>query len=172
MIRLVTVIVLVGLLAVTAAFSMLGIQSDARRSTLKSIASTMQTTSEIVHTKAIVSGVTDACYRYSSPQNQDPDAEDTQMKEIEGITLCFGYPTGHQENVSNAFNIDRSKLKLTNTDRLAGHQYGLTAYVSFQKLNHINTQDNVTPRCYVRYKDAKTPSGPTIYDVKVVVDEC
>lgn len=163
MIRLVTVIVLVGLLAVTAALSMLGIQSDARKSTLNSIASTMHITSEIVHTKAIVNSLTEACYIY-----QD---ETTLRAFIEGIYICNGYPTAHIDNVKRAFNIS-DDLEVNNRMKDGGR----IAYVSFKKVTYISDEENklvtVTPKCYVSYQDAKRANGPEIYDVTVELEDC
>lgn len=163
MIRLVTVIVLVAFLAITAAVKMLDIQSDARKSTLNSIGSTMHTTSEIVHTKAIVNGLTSACYVY-----QD---ETTLRAFIEGIYICNGYPTAHIDNVKKAFNISKD-LKVNN--RMQGG--GRIAYVSFKEVTYLTNEEtkvvSVSPKCYVSYRDAKRTSGPKIYDVQVELEDC
>ncbi|PSU36325.1 histidine kinase [Photobacterium lutimaris] len=163
MIRLVSVIVLVAFLAITAAVKMLGIQSDARKSTLNSIASTMHTTSEIVHTKAIVNGLTSACYIYKD--------ETTLRAFIEGIYICNGYPTAHIDNVKKAFNISED-LEVNNRMKDGGR----IAYVSFKEVTYhtdnITKMFSVTPKCYVSYRDAKKTSDPKVYDVQVELEEC
>ena len=163
MIRLVTVIVLIGFLALTAALTMLNIQSDARKSTLNSIASTMHTTSEIVNTKAIVNGLTEACYIYKD--------ETTLRAFIEGIYICNGYPTAHIDNVKRAFNVS-DDLEVNNRMKDGGR----IAYVSFKKVTYISDNESkqitVTPKCYVSYQDAKRAHGPEIYEVTVELEDC
>ncbi len=77
LIELVIVIVILGILAVTAAPKFLNLQSDARASTLKGLKAAMESSSSIVYSKAVILG-------------KDTSTTDT---EVDGIKTKFGYPT-------------------------------------------------------------------------------
>ena len=78
LIELVIVIVILGILAVTAAPKFLNLQSDARASTLKGLKAAMESSSSIVYSKAVILG---------------KDTSTTGDEEVDGIKTKFGYPT-------------------------------------------------------------------------------
>ncbi|MGR5066471.1 hypothetical protein [Photobacterium sp. DNB22_13_2] len=159
MIRLVTVIVLVAFLAITAAVKMLGIQSDARKSTLKSIVTNIHTMSELVHTKADISGALSKCYPDTSEELSKALENSKNSFFLEDIYICNGYPSGHIDNVRRAFDVD-AKLYVTNTSNKNG---GLTAHISFPRKGSLNYH------CRVIYTDAK---GSDSYIVEFIDSEC
>ncbi|AJR05695.1 hypothetical protein C9J03_00875 [Photobacterium gaetbulicola] len=159
MIRLVTVIVLVGLLALTAAVKMLNIQQDSRRATLQSIAANIHTMSELVHTKAEIGGALSKCYPDSSEELSKALENKKDSFFLEDIYICNGYPSGHIDNVRRAFDID-AKLYVTNKSNDNG---GLTAHISFPKNGVLNYQ------CRVIYTDAK---GTDSYQVEFIDSDC
>ena len=76
LIELVIVIVILGILAVTAAPKFLNLQGDARASTLKGLKAAMESSSSIVYSKAVIQG-----------HDRSPTAT------VDGIQTQFGYPT-------------------------------------------------------------------------------
>ena len=76
LIELVIVIVILGILAVTAAPKFLNLQSDARSSTLKGLKAAMESSASIVYSKAVIKGV-----------------EVSGASSVDGISTVYGYPT-------------------------------------------------------------------------------
>ncbi|MEZ8584785.1 type II secretion system protein [Vibrio cyclitrophicus] len=80
LIELVVVIVILGILAVTAAPRFLNLQGDARASSLQGLKGAMSGAAGIVYGKAAIEGVESV----SAATGTD----------VDGITTYFGYPTG------------------------------------------------------------------------------
>lgn len=57
LIELVVVIIILGILAVTAAPKFINLQSDARESTLKGLKAAMESSASLVYSKAVIAGV-------------------------------------------------------------------------------------------------------------------
>lgn len=180
MIRLVTVIVLVGLLAVTATLKMLNFQSDAREKTLHSLVGTIHATSNIVYSKVLVRGEETKCYPRRKPKQctdskVDLNApENASLKEqcdaarpsntfaMDDIYICNGYPSAHIDNVEKAFNI-KKPLIVTNVPTSGSLDSGLAAHISFPKNGKINYN------CRVIYTDAKDTGS---YTVEFINSDC
>ncbi|MGB1280957.1 MAG: type II secretion system protein, partial [Vibrio cyclitrophicus] len=79
LIELVVVIVILGILAVTAAPRFLNLQDDARESSLQGLKGAIDSAAGIVYGKAAVEGV------------ESKEYTDTPAPEVEGITTSFGY---------------------------------------------------------------------------------
>ncbi len=88
LIELVVVIVILGILAVTAAPRFLNLQSDARVSALQGLKGAMDGAAGIVYGKAAIQGI----------ENQ---AAGTDV-EVDGITTNFGYPTADATGIGAA----------------------------------------------------------------------
>ncbi|WP_305456085.1 type II secretion system protein [Photobacterium leiognathi] len=78
LIELVVVIVILGILAVTAAPKFLNLQNDARNASLQGLKGAIQGAASIVYGKAAIDGV----------ESADADAG----KKVEGIDVVYGYP--------------------------------------------------------------------------------
>ncbi|MEZ9658541.1 type II secretion system protein [Vibrio sp. 10N.261.52.F3] len=90
LIELVVVIVILGILAVTAAPRFLNLQDDARESSLQGLAGAMQGAAGIVFGKAAIEG--------DEASNVDVD--------VDGIMTIFGYPTATSAGIGAATTID------------------------------------------------------------------
>lgn len=90
LIELVVVIVILGILAVTAAPRFLNLQDDARESSLQGLAGAMQGSAGIVFGKAAIEG---------------NEASTTDV-EVDGIMTIFGYPTATSAGIGAATTID------------------------------------------------------------------
>ncbi|MGB1320368.1 MAG: type II secretion system protein, partial [Vibrio gallaecicus] len=85
LIELVVVIVILGILAVTAAPRFLNLQDDARASSLQGLKGAIDGASGIVYGKAAVEGI-----------------EASGASSVEGITTAFGYPTADDAGIGEA----------------------------------------------------------------------
>ncbi|MBB1313169.1 MULTISPECIES: prepilin-type N-terminal cleavage/methylation domain-containing protein [Aliivibrio] len=84
LIELVVVIVILGILAVTAAPKFLNLQGDARKSSLQGLKGAMAGASGIVYGKAAIEGV---------------EQSGTALKD--GTTIAFGYPTADTAGIGS-----------------------------------------------------------------------
>ncbi len=89
LIELVVVIVILGILAVTAAPRFLDLQSDARASSLQGLKGAMAGAAGIVYGKAAIEGVETA-------ENTDSAID------IDGIDIRFGYPKATADGIGEA----------------------------------------------------------------------
>lgn len=88
LIELIIVIVILGILAVTAASRFIDVSSDARIASLESLEGSMRSASDLVHYKARIEDKTDCA--------TDPTIE----MEGETITLRCGYPCPHPSGIA------------------------------------------------------------------------
>lgn len=86
LVELIIVIVILGILAVTAAPRFLNFQGDARESVVQGVAGAARAAVSLVNGKAIIEGVTNAL------PNGVGDADTNADNTIEGVRLTYGYP--------------------------------------------------------------------------------
>lgn len=87
LIELVVVIVILGILAVTAAPKFLNLQSDARASSLQGLKGAMGGAAGIVYGKAAIDGI---------------ETDETPSDNVDGIVVTFGYPTATSAGIGAA----------------------------------------------------------------------
>lgn len=133
LIELVVVIVILGILAVTAAPKFLNLQTDARISALQGLKGAMQGGSSIVYAKAAIDGVETS----------------TTAVDVEGVQAIFGYPTGDDAGIGQAV------TGLEDWDKLSTAVSGADISYSFA--------GNAKEECSVSYTDVSTNGDvPTI----------
>ncbi len=88
LIELVIVIVILGILAITAAPKFLNLQSDARKSTLDGVKAAMESSASIVYSKAVIKGL-----------------ETSSAADTDGIKTKFGYPTATNDGIGAAIDV-------------------------------------------------------------------
>ncbi len=134
LIELVIVIVILGILAVTAAPKFLNLQGDARASTLKGLKAAMESSSSIVYSKAVIQG---------------KDRSIT-VTPVDGIQTKYGYPTQTVGGIDKA--VDLSTGDWASAATSTGFAFWPADLAS-----------GVSASCNVNYK-APTDSGsrPTI----------
>ncbi|MGG5573990.1 type II secretion system protein [Vibrio diazotrophicus] len=89
LIELVVVIVILGILAVTAAPRFLNLQGDARESALQGLKGAMDGAAGIVYGKAAIAGVDNATTQSAATT-------------VEDVTTVYGYPTADATGIVNA----------------------------------------------------------------------
>ena len=92
LIELVIVIVILGILAVTAAPKFLNLQSDARQSTLNGMKAAMESASSLVYSKAVLNGI----------ENSPSGATVGVSAGSSTVTTHYGYPTGDATGIAVA----------------------------------------------------------------------
>ena len=97
LIELIIVIVVVGILAVTAAPKLLNIQKDAQAGVLKGLKSALVASSDIVYAKSLLEGV--------------EGRADTTLSS--GIRVRYGYPYATQTNLKLVADFTEDDWKLT-----------------------------------------------------------
>ncbi|MBA6351937.1 type II secretion system protein [Colwellia sp. BRX9-1] len=96
LIELVVVIVILGILAVTAAPKFIDISSDANKAVLESMGGTLISSSKLVYGKSIVQGI----------QNQALTNIDIDGDGNDDIEIKHGYPSGNRTTgIANAVNL-------------------------------------------------------------------
>ncbi|RYU71296.1 type II secretion system protein [Aliivibrio finisterrensis] len=150
LIELVIVIVILGILSVTAAVKFIDLQRDARISALKGLKGEMVGAVNQLHPKTILAGM------------------DTQVSgaiTIEGdtIQIVYGYP---KANAANAWNplmnqtfIDSQYNDTTPSDWYF-HNDTSKAFISFMHKSKKYSKDN----CYIKYSEAINEKTPPIFE--------
>ncbi|MGO2341472.1 type II secretion system protein [Vibrio litoralis] len=146
LIELVVVIVILGILAVTAAPKFLNLQDDAKVSAVKGLAGAMKGAAGITYGKAAVRGV---------------ESKATHQLDIPGVsgavTLIYGYPAANALGIAkvvDGLQTDDWKKNPMNTDTSGMISYGYTGF-----------------DCIATYTNA-TSSAPASIVVKGDVDGC
>ena len=86
LIELIVVIIILGLLAATAAPKFLNLQSEARASTLKGLKAAMESASSLVYSKSVITGVENSSSSNVSVGNST-------------VTTKYGYPTADANGI-------------------------------------------------------------------------
>lgn len=139
LIEMVVVIVILGILAVTAAPRFLNLQDDARNSALQGLKGALDGAGGIVFGKAAIDGLerVDAA---EAGEGKKPEAGD--------VKITFGYPTATSEGIGKAFVSDDWDAITTNENlAVTGDalKEGEIAYTF---------KGRATAGCYVLYKQA------------------
>lgn len=144
LIELVVVIVILGILAVTAAPRFLNLQDDARESALQGLKGAMDGAAGIVFGKSAIEGV-----------ETSVDPEQT----VEEITVLLGFPTADSDGIVKATQgLDNDWVELSSTDRVVTDSAVTTPGTIVFGIG------NYTGKC-VRYTEAKDSNTPAFSKV-------
>lgn len=139
LIELIIVIVILGILAVTAAPRFIDIQSDARTETLQGVKAAIQGASQLVYAKAAIKGVQTA-------------ASDTVTISGTSVAVAYGYPDASTLDTiadwSAIVDIEDGKITIENADA--------TDDVVRFRFASITSDDAASPAtgCYIQYTSA------------------
>ncbi|WP_417658670.1 type II secretion system protein [Pseudidiomarina sp.] len=161
LIELIIVIVVLGILAVTAAPQFFNFSSDARESTLSGLKAAMNGSSDLVYGKAAIAGV-------------EGDADDGALTPdyvvVDSIDVVYGYPAATAAGITAALNIEAADWDIAYTDNAAigttanvvrFAPAGTTPAATFDATDHTTITE-----CYVEYTDVITAGArPTITTV-------
>ncbi len=160
LIELVVVIVILGILAVTAAPKFINLQDDAKNATLNGLKASMQGAASMIYAKALVAGVEDG--------TDSIDIDGTPDDASDDIAITNGYPQATVASIGAVLDIDSSGASSDEADwyyALIGTSiyYSPDSDIADATSTSISSSD-----CYVQYT-ASTSSGeqPTI-----TVEDC
>lgn len=154
LIELVVVIVILGILAVTAAPRFLNLQGDARKSALQGLRGAMNGAAGIVYGKAAIAGI-------------ETKAADTDVK-VDNVTTAFGYPTADSTGIANAvigLTTDWSAYADTTPEP---DEY----YATFPSTSVTDLTTLKATNCYVKYTAAKSKDVTEAAKTEVVDTGC
>ncbi|WP_282177607.1 type II secretion system protein [Vibrio nereis] len=149
LIELVVVIVILGILAVTAAPRFLNLQGDARDASIQGLKGAIDGAAGIVYGKSAVEG------------EELKDKTDSPAPNAEGITTHFGYPT------ANSAGIGAAVVGLSDWSRATS---GSEMVLTFEGTSGY--ADIVATKCYVSYKEATGSAASAAAKTTVVNDDC
>ena len=152
LIELVVVIVILGILAVTAAPRFLNLQDDARTASLQGLKGAIDGAAGITYGKAAVEGV-----------------EGDETGTVEGIAIAYGYPTVAGLGDAVVGLSDWQEFDLGTA--AAGVKYYTFESTSAEKIADWAT-DNNTKGCYVKYTVATGATADTAAKTVIVSDDC
>jgi MSHA pilin protein MshA len=145
LIELVVVIVILGILAVTAAPKFIDLQDDARTATLQAIKASMQSASTLVHSKSLIAG-------------NETSATDTVFVNSVEIAIAYGYPISVNDTITAA----TTWAQLLDVPDFDVHISTSTVVVAPKDLYAdaaaANTASNV---CTMTYTEATSSADPT-----------
>ncbi len=147
LIELIIVIVILGILAVTASPKFLDLQGDANASTLQGVDGAINSAANIIYGKSII----------ESEQNA------ASGEDVDGITTAFGYPTADAAGIIAALDIS---VDATGND---GADFNTvtdaTSIYIYANGTASPTASSNPGTCFVRYvaaADSSTPASTTV----------
>lgn len=182
LIELIIVIVVLGILAVTAAPQFINIGSDARVSTLQKIQASMITASDFVYAKALIAG--DETLGIDTKDT--PALTDDAYYTADGYDILFGYPAPSAEGIIKALNLNAAdwdiKYSKDNVDPSANPAVGQDVVIS-PKGRNVNTDEAppTAPRtlgvdyaeitkCFIKYTGAADAVSKPV--IAITADDC
>lgn len=149
LIELIIVIVILGILAVTAAPRFIDLQSDAKESTLNGVKAALQGASQLVYAKAAIAGV------QGSATAELVDINGTNVSTINGYPNAVEITTF--ANLAPFLDLDDADFDLAKT---AATDDNFEIFLQ---------GEDETNNCYIRYTNAAANSSPVI---SVVITGC
>lgn len=151
LIELVVVIVILGILAVTAAPKFMNLQGDARTSTLEGLKGAMKGAAGIVYGKAAIAGV----------ETLKGPIKDNESGNNTGVELVYGYPAATSAGIGAAIVGADGKGDWTLANGTGLSNANPTASIIYYTMN--NQADTATAtNCVVSYQNATSTAAPTI----------
>lgn len=152
LIELVVVIVILGILAATAAPKFLDLTGDAKAATLEGVRGSVESATSMVHAKALIESDT------AVTGGLDLDADDTDE-----VLLTYSWPTSDTTTWDNIIDINADDfMSVASATTIVWYHTRDTAYTS--------TTAAIAGGCYVEYTEsADSNTRPAIV---VVTDDC
>ena len=155
LIELVVVIIILGILAVTAAPKFINLQSDARKSTLDGMKGALQGANTLLYSKAAIQGKEKADGGTTANIDTDNDGTD----DVIGV---YGYVKATSAEMTKILDIDATEWTIA----APGDAKISTADMIIHPADITPDEDK---KCFVEYKEAISTAIPTY---KTVADDC
>ena len=138
LIELVVVIVILGILAATAAPKFINLNADAQTATLQGVKATMQAASAKVHSKSLVKG------------NQKELNSHVNIEEGGELAITFGYPRANTGDWQQLLSLDGADFNY----RQLGNVIAIYS-------SDVSPPTSLTDPCMVYYAEASAGSKPS-----------
>ena len=148
LIELIVVIIILGLLAATAAPKFLNLQKEAREATLKGLKGAMESASSLIYSKSVINGI----------ENTAAGAGVGVSVANSTVTTHFGYPTATSTGIPAALDLSKGDWKSAKSG---------SDYVFYPDTTSGNT---VSAGCNVTY--TAPPASGSRPTIKVVNSSC
>lgn len=155
LIELVVVIIILGILAVTAAPKFINLQADARESTLAGMNAALQSADNLLYAKAAIAGV-------ETEQNQDVDISDTVTVNTEYGYLRVSNGANTQPNVEKVMAMTFQALG--NNTIVEDEEWGFRR-VSGTSFSIVPKGKSVNSDCRLDYTEAVDTTTPPVYNI-------
>ncbi|WP_448213581.1 type II secretion system protein [Colwellia sp. MEBiC06753] len=156
LIELVVVIVILGILAVTAAPKFLDLQGDARTSTLQAVKGSMQSASSLVFSKSLIAG-------------SENTADTTLTTNVGTINTVYGYPSSASADDDGA-NTWAALLEVDTTSEFTISVISDVVYVT--PYTDGNALTVAPTECFASYAQATKSGTDPVVPPALSVDEC
>lgn len=154
LIELVVVIIILGILAVTAAPKFINLQSDARKSTLEGVKGALQGANTLLYSKAAIQS------KEKDANTADANNVDTTGDGNDDIKAVYGYVKADATEMAKVLEIDSSEWTIA----VPGDESDAEIIIHPADLTPSDTK-----KCFVEYTDATDTTLP-VY--KVVSTDC
>ena len=153
LIELIIVIVILGILAVTAAPKFMNMQGDARKSVLNGMSASIKTAANLVYSKAIIAGV---------------EKQARVDLAIQGVTgdstaIAFGYPTAADTGILEVLD---AKTSATGANAEWGRGVLNGNYIMWPTGVATIAATAIAAACYIQYTPATSATVPPVYTVE------
>lgn len=154
LIELIIVIVILGILAVTAAPKFLNFGTDAKRSTLSGVKGALESAGALVYGKAVIAGVQSTASVTSST---------TPVTPVTGVDLVYGYPAASVAAIRAAAELSSAEWQVTTGTAIAGTTPAVTAAdIVITPVGTTLAVAAATTACHVVYAAATSSAKPVI----------
>lgn len=155
LIELIIVIVVLGILAVTAAPQFINFQSDAREATVKGAQASIQGAMQLAYAKALIEG----------KENEPTASIDTENGPV---TIAYGYPTANAAGITVAAGLENDWTPIPGTAATDTPAEGSIAFAP----SGATTDFAGGNSCHVLYVQATGNTSATNASVSVSTDGC
>ncbi|MGF1733097.1 prepilin-type N-terminal cleavage/methylation domain-containing protein [Photobacterium kasasachensis] len=163
LIELVVVIVILGILAVTAAPKFMNFQDDARIASLQGLKGGIDGGASIVYGKAALTG------------KESGKKDDTPAAEVEGIKTHYGYPTAAETGIKLAVTgLDSEDWVMAfGTDGTGPSATNHGAFtLTGKKPDSVTYANILLTKCYVKYSEATGSSADKAAKTTIETSGC
>jgi MSHA pilin protein MshA len=174
LIELVVVIIILGILAVTAAPKFMNLQGDAYKSTLSGLKASLQGANTLVYSKAAIAGdeksPTGTIDIAGTIAASDADDTVTSAAKADDVSIAYGYLQADKDSLTAALQIDADWTIVAGTDATAAVLYQTSSpYAAAGEAPASGGTATDAVNCHLEYTPA-TSSALPIYTL--VTDGC
>jgi MSHA pilin protein MshA len=167
LIELVVVIIILGILAVTAAPKFMNLQGDAYQSTLTGLKASLQGANTLVYSKAAIAGkeksATETLDIAGTTAASDADATAITAAEADDVSIAYGYLQDDKDSLTAALQIDADWTIVAGTDATVAILYQTSSPYAA-----AGTGDEATAavNCHLEYSPATSATPLPTYTLK------